>query len=135
MKTETKNIWSSTSARILGAFLLLTPCSALTACGGEETTPAGGGTTAVCGNGTIEDGETCDGAALPADAPDGATCKADCSGWETETPTSVCGNGVIEDGVYLENCILDKNVFIKAGEKVIGTKYYPVCVDKGGKIL
>jgi ADP-glucose pyrophosphorylase len=41
----------------------------------------------------------------------------------------------IEDGVYLENCILDKNVFIKAGEKVIGTKYYPVCVDKGGKIL
>ena len=44
-------------------------------------------------------------------------------------------DGVIEDGVYLENCILDKNVFIKAGEKVIGTKYYPVCVDKGGKIL
>ena len=24
---------------------------------------------------------------------------------------------------------------VKAGEKVIGTKYYPVCVDKGGKIL
>lgn len=98
MKTETKNIWSSTSARILGAFLLLAPCAALTACGGEEATPNGGSTTAVCGNGEIESGEVCDGAAMPADAPDGATCKADCSGWETETPTSECGNGVIEDG-------------------------------------
>ena len=119
MKTETKNIWSSTSARILGAFLLLTPCSALTACGGEETTPAGGGTTAVCGNGTIEDGETCDGAALPADAPDGATCKADCSGWETETPTSVCGNGVIEDGEECDGEALPEGV--EAGTTCLDT--------------
>ncbi len=44
-------------------------------------------------------------------------------------------DGVIEDGAYLENCILDKNVTIPAGEKIIGTKHYPVCVRKGGRLI
>ena len=44
-------------------------------------------------------------------------------------------DGVIEEGAYLENCILDKNVTIPAGEKIIGTRYYPVCVRKGGRLI
>ena len=44
-------------------------------------------------------------------------------------------DGVVEDGVYLENCILDKNVTIPAGGKIIGTATYPVCMRKGTRLI
>ncbi len=63
--------------------------------------------TAVCGNSTVETGETCDKNTKACSAIDAgytsgdATCKADCKGWDlascvgtTEEP--VCGNGKIE---------------------------------------
>jgi hypothetical protein len=43
---------------------------------------------AVCGNGVIEPGETCD-------PPNGTTCSTLC---QTQTPPPVCGNGIIETG-------------------------------------
>lgn len=47
---------------------------------------------AICGNGTVEPGETCD-------PPNGTTCSALC---QTQTPPPVCGNGVIETGETCE---------------------------------
>ena len=47
---------------------------------------------AVCGNGVIEPGETCD-------PPNGTTCSALC---QTQTPPPVCGNGIIETGETCE---------------------------------
>ncbi len=94
------NLWSSTSARLLSALLLVAPCAVgLAACGDEEGDKPGTWQDAgeLCGNGAIDEGEVCDGAALPGNAPEGATCKADCSGWSVPA-AAACGNGVIDEG-------------------------------------
>ncbi len=59
---------------------------------------------AVCGNGIVENGETCDEADAngtgTADCEESCTCNATCSGYtnanDGDYPT--CGNGVVEDG-------------------------------------
>ncbi len=70
----------------------------------------GGSGGSFCGNGDVEDGETCDGNAksckeLTPDKPVGeAYCKDDCSGWDTSSckkdggGSSTCGNGIRESG-------------------------------------
>ena len=41
---------------------------------------------------------------------------------------------ILEEGSYVENAILDKNVIIRAGVKLIGDRHNPIVVEKN-KIL
>lgn len=91
-----KKLRASTGARLLGAFLLIAPCTmGLTACGDDDPEKPSGPDAGepVCGNGVIEDGEECDGTALPTGAAPGSTCLDTC---ELKGPD--CGNGVVDDG-------------------------------------
>lgn len=75
------------------------------------------GTPAVCGNGTVEPGEACDGSALGGRACadfncSGGTlaCKTDCSGFDTSGCLGcvTCnGNGICEAGEDCGNCASD----------------------------
>lgn len=99
-KETAANLWTSTSARLLSAFLLVAPCAVgLGACGDDEKDKPGTEQDAGerCGNGVIDEGEQCDGAVMPDSAPEGAVCNANCQGWSVDAPAE-CGNGAIEDG-------------------------------------
>jgi cysteine-rich repeat protein len=100
-------------------------------CKGWNTSTCEGGSGEYCGNGNLDPGEICDGDVIDCDdlagaKPHGvATCKKDCSGWDTSKCTDkpgdntgggdtgggdygpVCGNGVLEEG---EQCDDGNNI-------------------------
>jgi len=83
-----------------------------------------------CGNDTIDSGEVCDGGLISCTVLDEAlykagkaTCKTDCSGWDTATceKKPACGNGEIEEGEVceesnLKDCILIDSDLYRGGK-------------------
>jgi hypothetical protein len=59
---------------------------------GRVTVTCGNGAPTLCGNGTIDTGEQCDGTNIPAGQPPGTTCNAQC---QLVPPNNLCGNGQI----------------------------------------
>lgn len=94
----------------------------------DGTPPADIDTVLTCGNGTIENGETCDGGMIECTTLNSAlykagkaTCRPDCSGWDTVTCEEfpyTCGNDVVETGEACEkgdmtDCVdIDPDIYI-----------------------